>query len=151
MLRVIEANQALHLPPCGQARGWQLWGLASRQIRLFTPVSLVWAGLKFGIYGDAGFKTCASFPGNLYHEQVDAETFAAWGVDYLKYDNCWTPPPSEITIEQKFSRMRDALNATGRPILFSTSEWGLSSIWTYGHTVGHGGFLPSQFGFPSGA
>src|SRR5450756_1840522 len=45
-------------------------------------------GLKLGIYEDAGTATCAGYPGSLGHELVDAQTFADWGVDYLKYDNC---------------------------------------------------------------
>ena len=45
-------------------------------------------GLKLGIYGDAGTKTCAGYPGSLGHEAIDARTWAGWGVDYLKYDNC---------------------------------------------------------------
>ncbi len=48
-----------------------------------------YAGLKLGIYSDAGYLTCAGFPGSRGYEKVDAETFAAWGIDYLKYDNCW--------------------------------------------------------------
>lgn len=46
-------------------------------------------GLKFGIYSCAGTKTCAKFAASLDHEEIDANTFAAWGVDYLKYDNCY--------------------------------------------------------------
>ncbi|KAF8246230.1 glycoside hydrolase [Wilcoxina mikolae CBS 423.85] len=48
-------------------------------------------GFKIGIYSDAGTTTCAGYPGSLYHEDVDAEAFAEWGVDYLKYDNCDVP------------------------------------------------------------
>ena len=49
-------------------------------------------GLKFGIYSDAGPLTCAGYPGSRFHEDLDAQSFADWGVDYLKYDNCWAPP-----------------------------------------------------------
>src|SRR3989338_1183903 len=45
-------------------------------------------GLKFGLYSDAGSNTCQGRPGSLGHEQSDADTYAGWGVDYLKYDNC---------------------------------------------------------------
>nr|GFB85248.1 alpha-galactosidase [Tanacetum cinerariifolium] len=46
-------------------------------------------GLKLGIYSDAGTQTCSKqMPGSLGHEEQDAKTFASWGVDYLKYDNC---------------------------------------------------------------
>jgi alpha-galactosidase len=55
-------------------------------------------------------------------------TFAAWGIDYLKYDNC----NNNGNIEQSDQAMRDALAATGRPILFSLSEWGQNNVWTWG-------------------
>ena len=45
-------------------------------------------GLKFGIYSDAGIKTCGGYPGSRGYEFIDAETYAEWGVDYLKYDWC---------------------------------------------------------------
>lgn len=65
---------------------------------------------------DAGFRTCQGRPGSLHHEIKDADTYAAWKVDYLKYDNCNT---DGTTPEVRYSPMRDALNATGRPIFFS--------------------------------
>src|ERR1019366_2437313 len=74
-------------------------------------------GLKLGIYEDDGTATCAGFPGSLGHEQQDANTFAAWGIDSLKYHNC----NDNGNIEQSDQAMRDALAATGRPILFSLS------------------------------
>ena len=63
-------------------------------------------GLLFGIYSDAGYKTCAGRPGSLGYEEIDAKTYAEWGVDYLKYDNCFTDgsPP-----EKRYPVMRDAL------------------------------------------
>ncbi len=65
---------------------------------------------------DAGFKTCGGRPGSLGYETKDANTYASWKVDYLKYDNCY----SDGTIpEIRYPPMRDALNATGRPIFFS--------------------------------
>jgi alpha-galactosidase len=85
-------------------------------------------GLKLGIYEDDGTATCSGFPGSLGHEQQDANTFAAWGIDYLKYDNC----NNNGAIEQSDQTMRDALAATGRPILFSLSEWGQNNVWTWG-------------------
>ena len=48
-------------------------------------------GLKFGMYSCCGTHTCAGYPGSFEHEFQDAETFASWGVDYLKYDNCYKP------------------------------------------------------------
>jgi alpha-galactosidase len=65
---------------------------------------------------DAGFKTCDGRPASLHYETKDANTYAAWKVDYLKYDNC----NSDGTIpEVRYPVMRDALNASGRPIFFS--------------------------------
>ena len=54
------------------------------------------AGMKLGIYSDAGTATCMSYPASLGHEETDARTFASWGVDYLKYDNCYSPRPDEV-------------------------------------------------------
>ena len=85
-------------------------------------------GLKIGIYSDAGHFTCAFRPGSLYHEKTDANTFAEWGIDLLKYDNCHNGglPP-----KFRYPRMRDALNQTGRPIFFSMCEWGYDQPWTW--------------------
>ena len=67
-------------------------------------------------FTDAGFKTCDGRPGSLHYEIIDAKTYAAWGVDYLKYDNC----NSDGTIpELRYPVMRDALNASGRSIFYS--------------------------------
>ncbi|XP_022098912.1 alpha-N-acetylgalactosaminidase-like isoform X2 [Acanthaster planci] len=72
-------------------------------------------GLKFGIYGDYGTKTCSGFPGSWGHFELDAQTFADWGVDMLKFDSC----SSNVTTYSKgYPEMSNALNATGRPILF---------------------------------
>jgi alpha-galactosidase len=90
--------------------------------------------LHFGIYTSAGTKTCAGFPGSLHHEQVDAQTFADWGVDYLKYDNCYS---WGIPAIDRYSKMRDALNETGRPIFFSLCQWGLDESWKWAPAVGH--------------
>ena len=68
-------------------------------------------GLKFGIYSDAGVKTCAGRPGSSGHEHQDALQYAAWGVDYLKYDWCHT---GKANAEWAYTTMRDALNASGR-------------------------------------
>ena len=91
--------------------------------------------LKFGLYSgsfpsdhsstksnylfsitDAGFKTCAGRPGSLGYETIDANTYASWKVDYLKYDNCYT---NGSTPEVRYPPMRDALNASGRAIFYS--------------------------------
>jgi alpha-galactosidase len=95
-------------------------------------------GLKLGIYEDAGTATCAGYPGSLGHEQVDAQTFADWGVDYLKYDNCNNA--GSTTKQQyidRYSAMRDALAATGRPIVYSICEWGVNDPATWAGDVGN--------------
>lgn len=93
-------------------------------------------GLKFGIYTSAGIKTCnpAGFPGGLGHEKSDAQQFADWGVDYLKYDNCNN---LGVDAKQRYRAMRDALKATGRPIVYSICEWGENKPWEWASDVGH--------------
>mmetsp|Transcript_11176 Transcript_11176/g.20328 ORF Transcript_11176/g.20328 Transcript_11176/m.20328 type:complete len:427 (+) Transcript_11176:55-1335(+) len=88
-------------------------------------------GLKFGIYTDRGSKTCAGRPGSLGYEKLDAETFASWGVDYVKEDNCHasTGPNDKDVLFQQFAAFRDALNATGRPIFFSVCGGGDQVPW----------------------
>lgn len=91
-------------------------------------------GLKFGIYSDAGRKTCARYPGSSGHEYQDAITYAGWDVDYLKYDWCWT---NDINHIGAYTLMRDALRSAGRPILFSICEWGGRKPWEWAEEVGH--------------
>jgi alpha-galactosidase len=91
-------------------------------------------GLKLGIYSDAGSKTCAGRPGSKGYEQQDAERYAAWGIDYLKYDWCYTEGQ---TTREAYSLMRDKLAATGHPIVFSLCEWGSTQPWTWGAEVGN--------------
>lgn len=79
-------------------------------------------GLKFGMYSCAGVRTCADYPGSFDHEFVDAQTFADWGVDFLKYDYCFKPESANG--ELLYRRMGMALKATGRDILFSACNWG---------------------------
>jgi alpha-galactosidase len=90
-------------------------------------------GLKFGLYSDAGTLTCAKRPGSRDHELQDAKTYAAWGVDYLKYDWCSTEGQDQRDAYQKMSR---ALRAAGRPIVFSICEWGSSQPWLWAQGVG---------------
>ncbi|POX48238.1 alpha-galactosidase [Streptomyces sp. Ru71] len=93
-------------------------------------------GLKLGIYTSAGTKTCSNigFPGALGHEYSDARQFADWGVDYLKYDNCNN---QGVDARQRYRTMRDALKATGRPIVYSICEWGENRPWEWAADVGH--------------
>lgn len=79
-------------------------------------------GLKFGMYSCAGAHTCAGYPGSFDHEFIDAQTFAEWGVDYLKYDYCFHP--FTIAGNVLYKRMAVALANSGRDILFSACSWG---------------------------
>ncbi|KAH3764189.1 Melibiase family protein [Pelomyxa schiedti] len=91
-------------------------------------------GLMFGLYSDAGYYTCAGRPGSLGYETVDADTYAAWGVDYLKYDNCNTDGSDP---KERYPVMRDALLASGRSIFFSMCEWGVEDPATWAADVGN--------------
>lgn len=93
-------------------------------------------GLKFGIYTSAGTKTCnpAGFPGGLGHERQDANLFASFGVDYLKYDNCNN---QGVDARKRYTDMANALRDTGRPIVFSLCDWGESKPWEWAAPVGH--------------
>ncbi|GAB2714486.1 NEW3 domain-containing protein [Kitasatospora kifunensis] len=91
-------------------------------------------GLKLGIYESAGTQTCAGYPGSLGHESTDAGDFAAWGVDYLKYDNCNN---QGIPATQRYQAMGAALARTGRPIVYSLCDWGLENVPSWGPGVGN--------------
>jgi alpha-galactosidase len=86
-------------------------------------------GLKFGIYSCGGSHTCAGKPSSYGYEEIDAQTFADWGVDFLKYDFCYQPPGTDGPT--LYQRMGQALRATGRPILFSLCEWGKHKPWEW--------------------
>ena len=91
-------------------------------------------GLKFGIYSDAGTGTCQNRPGSRGYEFQDARQYAAWGVDYLKYDWC---NHSTQDSAASYSIMRDALKKSGRPIVFSLCEWGSTKPWLWAKDVGN--------------
>jgi len=91
-------------------------------------------GLKFGLYSDTGTKTCQGRPGSRGYEFQDARQYAAWGVDYLKYDWCNTTTQDA---RSSYEIMRAALDATGRPIVFSICEWGNSKPWLWAKGVGN--------------
>jgi alpha-galactosidase len=90
-------------------------------------------GLKLGIYSSAGTATCQGLPASLDHETTDANTFASWGVDYLKYDNCNNlgRPAAD-----RYRVMGQALRASGRAIVYSICNWGQENPWLFGPTVG---------------
>ncbi|XP_050375367.1 alpha-galactosidase-like [Argentina anserina] len=92
-------------------------------------------GLKLGIYSDAGTLTCSKqMPGSLGHEEQDAQTFASWGIDYLKYDNCHSTGTSP---KERYPVMSKALLNTTRPIFFSLCEWGVDDPATWAASVGN--------------
>ena len=91
-------------------------------------------GLKLGIYTDAGTMTCEKRPGSLDHEAQDARTYAACGVDYVKIDWCHT---EKLDPEIQYAKFRDALAASGRPIVFSICNWGRKDPWKWGPSTGN--------------
>jgi alpha-galactosidase len=102
-------------------------------------------GLKVGIYSSPGPKTCAKFEGSYGHELQDARTYAAWGIDYLKYDLCGlrdqmkaapTPEAAHQIMVDAYKKMHDALLSTGRPIVFSLCQYGNDGVWEWGTSVG---------------
>lgn len=122
-------------------------------------------GLKFGIYSSPGPKTCAGYEGSYGHVQQDAETYAKWGVDYLKYDLCSygqiiqkklgsnasknlavqknvSQTAEDDTVKNRamqeaaYRKMYEALVAAGRPIVFSLCQYGEDDVWKWGASVG---------------
>jgi alpha-galactosidase len=94
-------------------------------------------GLKIGIYSSPGPNTCAGYEGSYGHEQQDAKTYAAWGIDYLKYD--WCGARNHYTDQEMhalYQVMGDALLETGRPILYSLCQYGRAEVWKWGANVG---------------
>ena len=92
-------------------------------------------GLKFGMYSDAADKTCAGYPGSLGFEYQDAQLWASWGVDFLKYDYCHAPSDQDTAIE-RYTLMGNALASCGREILFSICEWGGRNPFLWARRVG---------------
>jgi len=93
-------------------------------------------GLKLGIYSSPGPRTCAGYPASYGHEEQDAKTFAAWDIDYLKYD--WCSARNFYTGEQLqavYQKMGDALLATGRPMVYSLCEYGWGEVEKWGPAV----------------
>ena len=91
-------------------------------------------GLKFGLYTDAGRLTCEKRPGSFEHEVQDAQTYAAWGVDYVKIDWCHA---EGLDPEVRYAIFRDALAHSGRPIVFSICNWGVKAPWLWGPRTGN--------------
>ena len=94
-------------------------------------------GLKIGIYSSPGPDTCAGYEGSYGHEAQDARTYAAWGIDYLKYDWCGARAIySDSEMQAVYQIMGDALLAAGRPIVFSLCQYGRADVWKWGPQVG---------------
>jgi len=102
-------------------------------------------GLKLGIYSSPGPKTCAGYEGSYQHESQDAQTFADWGIDYIKYDLCTfreimkkagTPQKAHELMVNAYTVMHNALLVTGRPIVFSMCQYGFDAVWRWGATTG---------------
>jgi len=101
-------------------------------------------GLKLGIYSSPGPKTCAGFAGSYGHEEQDAQTYADWGIDYLKYDLCSLgeqmehaePMVARKIMRDAYVKMHLAIKKTGRPIVYSLCQYGYDSVWHWGAEVG---------------
>jgi alpha-galactosidase len=89
-------------------------------------------GLKFGIYNDAGTRTCAGYPGGRGHEYEDARLYASWGVDYVKYDWCNT---GTANAQETYRTFGLALLAAKRPIVLSMCEWGTAKPWEWASPI----------------
>ncbi len=105
-------------------------------------------GLKIGIYSSPGPKTCAGYEGSYGHEAQDAQMYAAWGIDYLKYDLCSFIPevmqkqaPKDPAAQMRlmhaaYDKMGKALKATGRPIVYSLCQYGWDAVWEWAPALG---------------
>lgn len=91
-------------------------------------------GFRFGMYSCAGVLTCGGYPASFDHEFIDAQTFAEWGVDYLKYDFCNFPAHADG--KNRYATMSMALKASGRDILFAACNWGTDAPWRWMKSIG---------------
>ncbi|KAG9197770.1 hypothetical protein G6514_001050 [Epicoccum nigrum] len=101
-------------------------------------------GISASAYSDAGYKTCAGYPGSYGHEEQDLETFSAWGFDYLKYDNCYIPfdAVTQENVYGRYERMAKAIaaravNMNEQPFVFSICQWGWQNPWVWAKRLGH--------------
>ncbi len=92
-------------------------------------------GMKLGIYSDAAEYTCGGVTASYGFEELDAQTFAGWGIDYLKYDYC-NAPEDVTTAFNRYKKMGDALQKTGRPIVYAICEWGQRKPWLWAKAAG---------------
>ena len=90
--------------------------------------------LLLGVYTDVGATTCkGGRPGSYGNYEKDAATLASWGIDLVKMDHCTAP--KNTSDRDLYGNMSAALNATGRPILFSLCSWGGQEVWEWGSEV----------------
>jgi alpha-galactosidase len=112
-------------------------------------------GLGFGLYSDSGLYTCQGRPGSLGFETKDAESYVAWEIDYLKYDNCYATGLGG-GVQKRYETMRDALHraqttttttttnsstnsstVAPKPIFFGLCEWGYKNPATWARPIGN--------------
>ncbi len=97
-------------------------------------------GLKLGIYSSPGPKTCGGYPGSYQHEYQDAQTWARWGIDYLKYDWCAyeqiAKDHSLEELQKPYILMDKALKSIDRDIVYSLCQYGWGDVWKWGEEVG---------------
>jgi alpha-galactosidase len=105
-------------------------------------------GLKLGIYSSPGPRTCAGYEGSLGHEIQDAQLYASWGIDYLKYDLCSFIPavmqkqaPNDKAEQMRlmvaaYEKMHQALQSTGRPMVYSFCQYGFDAVWEWAPSAG---------------
>ena len=97
-------------------------------------------GLRLGIYSSPGPRTCGGFEGSLGHEKQDAEMYAKWGIDYLKYDWCSYREVKKgydlESYQKPYREMHEYLEATGRDIVYSLCQYGMKDVWKWGPEVG---------------
>lgn len=97
-------------------------------------------GLKLGLYSSPGSKTCAGYEGSYQHEQIDAQTWADWGIDYLKYDWCSygqiAKDGSRPEHRKPYAVMRQALDQVDRDVVYSLCQYGMDAVWEWGADVG---------------
>jgi len=96
-------------------------------------------GLKIGIYSSPGPKTCGGYEGSYTFEEKDAEAYAAWGIDYLKYDWCsygnLFPNPTKSQLKYPYQVMKTAIRKVNRDIHFSLCQYGMGKVWEWGDEV----------------
>jgi alpha-galactosidase len=94
-------------------------------------------GLKIGIYSSPGPNTCEGYEGSYGHEDQDARTWAAWGINYVKYDWCGARNIyTDAEMQAVYQKMGDALLAVRHPIVYSLCQYGRSDVWKWGPEVG---------------